>query len=494
MQWGVYALFRPRRRGSLGLNGAFVSLRCFAGYGDRPRPRGSDEFLKLAKRVRDYSKRGNINGAISTLKHIKKIGYSWNSHLFLHLMEAYGYHKRWKDALHVFRHIPNPNMYHYTYMLALYGRLGKTKEGMGLFKEMVNNGIEPGIIAYNSLLLGIAKAGEVDKVDMIFREIRKSGLAPTGITYNTLVHLHARRGDSQAAMEIVGQMRAKGVDVTGTTLNSLLHAFVNDGNLDAAVSLFRTLLGSNQEGVVEDVADIVRIEAIVEAVSSSSLESSSLHTFAMIMTAFARARMVDHAEALFMRLKESGLIFNRVVYNALIDANVKSNRMDRALEVMEEMRICGLGPNATSYANVMLGYAVFGDIKVVQHLLDEMTSRDSVQPNISNYNALALAHVRRGEFEEAREVIENLKMPGNQHTDKLRRTSGCRGISEQIVALCEKRMYRLAVEVFKNAREKGQEVSDEGARHVAEALAKIEAGELEAFPISAGRALEGGGK
>jgi len=494
MHWGVHALFRPRRRGTLGLDGYFSSLRSFAGYGDQPRQRDSDEFLKLAKRVRDFSKRGNINGAISTLKHIKKIGYSWNSHLFLHLMEAYGYHKRWKDALNVFRQIPTPNIYHYSYMLALFGRLGKTREGTSLFKEMVNNGIEPGIIAYNSLLLGIAKAGEVDKVDVIFREIKKSGLAPTGITYNTLVHLHARRGDSKAAMEIVRKMRTQGVDVTSTTLNSLLHAFVNDGNLDAAVSLFTSMLGNRQDGIVEDFADIVRIEAIVEAVSSSSFESSSLHTFAMIMTAFARARMVDHAEALFTRLKESGLIFNRVVYNALIDANVKSNRMDRALEVMEEMRICGLGPNATTYANVMLGYAVFGDFKSVQHLLDEMTTRDSVEPIISNYNALALAHVRRGEFSEAREVIENLKMPGNQHTDKLRRTSGCRGLSEQIIALCENRMYRLAVEVFKSAREKGQEVSDEGTRHAAEALVKIEAGELEAFPISAGRILEGGGK
>uniref|UniRef100_A0A7S2ZNK8 Pentacotripeptide-repeat region of PRORP domain-containing protein n=1 Tax=Rhodosorus marinus TaxID=101924 RepID=A0A7S2ZNK8_9RHOD len=493
MHWGVYALFRPRGRGSLGLNGAIVSLRPLAGYGDRPGQGDSNEFIELAKRVRNFSKRGNINGAISTLKHIKKIGYSWNSHLYLHLMEAYGYHKRWKEAMNVFRQIPNPNMYHYTYMLALYGRLGKTKEGMSLFKEMVNSGIEPGIIAYNSLLLGVAKAGEVDKVDIIFKEIKKSGLVPTGITYNTLVHLHARRGDSKAAMEIVGRMRAQGVEVTGTTLNSLLHAFVNEGNLDAAVSLFRTLLG-NQDGVVDDAADIVRIEAIVEAVSSSSLERPSLHTFALILTAFARARMVDHAEALFTRLKESGLIFNRVVYNALIDANVKSNRMDRALEVIEEMRICGLGPSATSYANVMLGYAVFGDTKIVQHLLDEMTTRDSIQPIISNYNALALAHVRRGEFEEAREVIENLRIPGNQHTDKLRRTSGCNGVSEQIVALCETRMYRLGVEVSKNAQEKGLEVSDEAARHAAEAQVKIEAGELEAFPISAGRVLEGGEK
>lgn len=197
MHWGVYALFRPRRRGSLGLNGAIVSLRPLAGYGDRPGQGDSSEFIQLAKRVRNFSKRGNINGAISTLKHIKKIGYSWNSHLYLHLMEAYGYHKRWKEAMNVFRQIPNPNMYHYTYMLALYGRLGKTKEGMSLFKEMVNSGIEPGIIAYNSLLLGVAKAGEVDKVDIIFKEIKKSGLVPTGITYNTLVHLHARRGDSK---------------------------------------------------------------------------------------------------------------------------------------------------------------------------------------------------------------------------------------------------------------------------------------------------------
>lgn len=280
------------------------------------------------------------------------------------------------------------------------------------------------------------------------------------------------------ANRVVEEMIDRKIPVTTQTLNTMLHVFVNSGDLIGAVNLFSRMLRQGPQSAISTKAAgatgeaCARLDTIVEMLLQDGKLTPSLHTFATLLTAFARASMPDHAVAIVQRLKLSGLRLNIVVYNALIHALVKSGRLEQARDVLVEMRVSGVPPDTISYGSILFGYAFEADPKSTKDLLDEMMER-KMKPTTDNFNAIALALINCGSFQLAREALLSQPQPPNKYTEMLRECAGLEGESKQIIALVKRRKYLFAVQIFEQATNRGVDLLQDAAIAAGEAVAKV---------------------
>ncbi|CAN6570058.1 unnamed protein product [Malus baccata var. baccata] len=125
-------------------------------------------------------------------------------------------------------------------VLAGYASNGFMEEGMKLFAQMVESGIQPDGVTFIALLSGCSHAGLTDEGQSLFSKMKEGyGVSPTFEHYACLVDLLGRAGRIKEALDIVENMPMK---PTGSIWGSLLNSCRLQGNVSlaerAAMELF----------------------------------------------------------------------------------------------------------------------------------------------------------------------------------------------------------------------------------------------------------------
>ncbi|KAL6854273.1 hypothetical protein ACP4OV_019176 [Aristida adscensionis] len=80
----------------------------------------------------------------------------------------------------------------------------------GLWDEMVLEGIEPDVTAYNKMIGGYCRAGKVVMAEEMFKDMEMDGIHPSAMTFEWLVRGHCMAGEVEAAMLVRVDMRRRG--------------------------------------------------------------------------------------------------------------------------------------------------------------------------------------------------------------------------------------------------------------------------------------------
>ncbi|KAK3029041.1 hypothetical protein RJ639_040093 [Escallonia herrerae] len=122
----------------------------------------------------------------------------------------------------------------WTSMLGVYGRNGNHKEVIGLFKEMVREGIRPDGVAFVTVISACGHTGQVTLgIDYFKSMARNFGLDPSPEHYSCLVALLCRAGELGEAWKLLNDMSNNGDDShVVSTWGALLSACIHHGNID----------------------------------------------------------------------------------------------------------------------------------------------------------------------------------------------------------------------------------------------------------------------
>lgn len=94
-------------------------------------------------------------------------------------------------------------------------------------------------------------------------------------------------------------------------------------------------------------------------------------------------------------MKENKLIPNDVTYGCLIDACIKNNNLQRALQVFKDMKKDNVKMNTIIYTTLIKGYAREYMLEEALSLYEEMISKnEDIHPNTVTYNSLIDCCVR----------------------------------------------------------------------------------------------------
>uniref|UniRef100_A0A2P2PJL5 Pentatricopeptide repeat-containing protein At2g27800-like n=1 Tax=Rhizophora mucronata TaxID=61149 RepID=A0A2P2PJL5_RHIMU len=105
-----------------------------------------------------------------------------------------------------------------------------------LFKQMVNDGIEPDIFALNSMIKGYVLSLHVNDALRIFHQMGVVySCSPNSFSYDYLIHGLCAQGRTSNARELCNEMKGKGFVPSGKSYNSLVNALALNGEVDEAV-------------------------------------------------------------------------------------------------------------------------------------------------------------------------------------------------------------------------------------------------------------------
>ncbi|MFS7926708.1 putative tetratricopeptide-like helical domain superfamily [Helianthus anomalus] len=105
-----------------------------------------------------------------------------------------------------------------------------------LFKNMVDDGVEPDVFALNSMIKGYVLSLHVNDALRVYHQMGVVyDCRPNSFTFDYLIHGLCAQGRTCNAMKICGEMKEKGFVPSGKSYNSVVCAFALEGEVDRAV-------------------------------------------------------------------------------------------------------------------------------------------------------------------------------------------------------------------------------------------------------------------
>lgn len=95
------------------------------------------------------------------------------------------------------------------------------------FLSMNENGVEPGILSYNEIILGVGKHHKKERIMFYFQKLKSSGIQPTVETYTSVIRSLAFGNNVPLIYALFREMLQKNIKPTNHTLTILLKFFLN---------------------------------------------------------------------------------------------------------------------------------------------------------------------------------------------------------------------------------------------------------------------------
>lgn len=106
------------------------------------------------------------------------------------------------------------------------------EKARGLWDEMIQEGIQPDVTAYNTMIGGYCHAGKVGMAEDMFKNMEIGGIDPSATTFEWLVRGHCMAGDAQAAMLVRTDMRRRGFGLAPEVVEELLYVLCQNGSVE----------------------------------------------------------------------------------------------------------------------------------------------------------------------------------------------------------------------------------------------------------------------
>ncbi|KAL5832961.1 hypothetical protein ACOSQ3_016635 [Xanthoceras sorbifolium] len=155
-------------------------------------------------------------------------------------------------AVNIFRHMKNsrnlecrPSIRTYNILFTAFLSRGKNsyinhmymETIRCLFKQMVNDGIEPDIFSLNSMIKGYVLSNHVNDALRIFHQMGVVyNCPPNAFSYDYLIHGLCAQGRTNNARELCDEMKQKGFVPSVISYNSLVNALALGGEVEEAMN------------------------------------------------------------------------------------------------------------------------------------------------------------------------------------------------------------------------------------------------------------------
>ncbi|GMH40776.1 hypothetical protein BSKO_08680 [Bryopsis sp. KO-2023] len=290
----------------------------------------------------------------------------------------------------------SPGAMVYSSLLTFCGRHGIPERAIDVWNAMQEDGVRPNCHIYSAALTSCSLGSQGDPLLVNFanqighklridwetnRDERGGSML---IAFNSLVHACTSLGDMEQAVDIFDSMRASGPAPDSITYNTLMGGFAGMGELDEALDF-------------------------MEGIHTAGLEVTG-RAYVALLTACSKAQNAALAWRLFQEMVESGVQTSVEAYTAMMDACVKDGsgpNLDRAFELLDDMRRDGLKPTAVTYGCLLVACQRKGSVDLAFQMYRE-AHEEGILPTDECHNILINMCTVQGRLDEALELIKVL--------------------------------------------------------------------------------------
>jgi len=257
----------------------------------------------------------------------------------------------------------------YGSMIKAHGQARDLEQTWATWNAMFKNGTSPSAITFGCMVESLVMNGAVDDAWKLVHEMLSSeehSECVNTVIYSTVMKgfSHARRPDQCFA--VLDEMRARGVEANTITYNTLLDACAK-------------------------CSAMARVPHVFEEMKLNQIEPDKI-TYSTLIKGYCLVGDLDCAFDLFEEMQADGKVgLDEIVYNALIDGCGRQQKVQRAMQVLADMRKAKIAPSnyTLSILVKLLGRA--HKLNDAIALVEDFRTNYRVRPNVQVYTCLMQA-------------------------------------------------------------------------------------------------------
>lgn len=255
-------------------------------------------------------------------------------------------------------------------------------DALKVFDEMVDRGVRPNSITFNTLVQGLCDARELDKIKEILQG--NGEFRPDRCTFNTLMTAHCNAGKLDDALKMFEKMPELKVEPDSATYSILIRCLCESGDFDRAEELFDELA---EKGILQ------RREGCVPLVAA----------YNPIFEYLCARGKTEKAERVFRQLIKRGTQ-DPTAFKTLILGRCKEGALQKGYELLVLMLRRDFVPDVETYDSLIEGFLHKGEAVFAHKTLEKMLKSHHL-PKTSTFHSILSAVTSSGCAGEAASLI-----------------------------------------------------------------------------------------
>ena len=242
--------------------------------------------------------------------------------------------------------------------------------------------ISPDLITYNTFIKGCSKFRLYDKVEFAFNHLinnsKETNIIPNDVTFNSLIDVYVSQKNMDKVLQTVNMMQKYKIFPDNYTYTTIIKGLNKN-----------SLLKNNQSQN--------------STMTNNTTNNNSTNTNPEIFSNIE----LDLAFKLFNHVRVISKP-DEILYNCIMDACLRFNKIDKMLEMYEEMIQSGIKPSSITCGIVIKAYGMKGDLNSALNIYYKMKQEKIEISNIT-YGCLINACIKNNDLNKAFELYESLK-------------------------------------------------------------------------------------
>lgn len=254
-----------------------------------------------------------------------------------------------------------------------------------LYQGMLNQGLEPDVVLYTSLMSACGRAQDLDKAMDLLEEMGKFDVLPNLYTFNSILNVMARLENTtqlnlHRASLVWSKMTSMNIHPDTRTFNvylSILSKLIkpkstsyqrNEDHMQ--LSLWESPHDEEHEKVSPEVKEMLRMYRYMKRNNFQKMQPDFL-TYTIVINALASAGHLRSAMQVYDDAKLSHVVLPVSAYNEIMSALQDGGKVSESMNVWHDMRLQQVLPDSRSYEIVLEGCEQLGLTETIKTIRDQ---------------------------------------------------------------------------------------------------------------------------
>ncbi|KAK9057091.1 hypothetical protein SSX86_024458 [Deinandra increscens subsp. villosa] len=331
------------------------------------------------------------------------------------LIELHSKCGKMEDACYIFDMMPVKDLVSWNSMIGGLAVCGFSNDAILMFRLMFRDGMTPDNFTLASVFMACAQSKDLLNVMQLHGFVLKFGFGSYNSLNGSLINAYAKSGSVRSAGRIYKSMIKK--DTISCT--ALIAGYAREGsNTMTAINLFMDL-----RQVIVNVDNVILCSMInICANKSSLILGKELHALSLkclacddvpmnnaLIDMYSKCGEIIDARKVFDEMKEKNIIS----WTSLIAGYGKQGYGNRAIALYKQMVDEGFKPNGITFLSLLFSCSHCGLTTEGREFFNSMVNKYNIMPQEKHYSCMVDLLARRGEIEEAYNLVHNMHMKPN---------------------------------------------------------------------------------
>lgn len=374
-----------------------------------------------------------------------------------------------KDACHVTESSKIMHPLPWNVLISGYIRAGLAKEGLSVYRKMVQKGIVPDNYTYPSVLKACGEEFDLGLGREVHESIAKAGLEWNLFVHNALVFMYAKCGDLNVARKLFDEMPVR----DEISWNSIISGYASQGmwreafelfnhmqnqNVEVNVIIWNTIAGGylktgNYTQVLKLLSQLRKWDpvAMINGLGACSHigtlnPGKEIHGLAIrtcchdydnvknsLITMYSRCKDLKHAHIVFNVVKNKTVI----TWNSIISGFSHWDKSEESSFLFREMLLSKVDPNYVTIASILPLCARVANLQHGKEFHCYITRHEEFKDYLLLFNSLIDMYARTGKILLAKRLFDSLAKKDEVTYTSLIAGYGIQGDGKMAVELFE---------------------------------------------------------